>query len=134
MADIKAVQDRLKQANEIYDLPIVDEAGQPYLSKDGLRQSSIGIVGRDSKAYRDATEAFSKKVSQMPAVQRESVDWRRGYALCGVRRLTDWENGDEPFPYSEENAAVLLAAEHILEQVENGIRRHGSFFVKPSTS
>ena len=133
MADIQGVKRKIAQADEIADIPIVDEAGEPYLGADG-KPSTIGVLGQDSQTFKRALEDHSRRVAKLSRAEQHKVDWRRATAVCAVQRWSGWEDGTTPLPPTPENVDALLRALHILEQVEAGVKGHAGFFGTRSPS
>lgn len=134
---ITDLQQEVAKDEEIVDIPIFAKNGEPYLAKDGT-PCTIGVVGSESKAYRQAEDAQSRKNLRTtrrttPADLREN---RISLNAACVRRWHGWEDEqDAEIPCTPDNVKMLLsAAEHVLDQVTQGITGHASFFVTPSSS
>lgn len=111
---------------------VMDELGEPYLAADGS-QSTITVLGSESKRYRDVQAKIRKRTlrDRRGALTADEVRANRvELASAVVTAWHGWEDDEgAPIPFSVENVAALLAsAEHVLEQVEVGIHQHASFF------
>lgn len=138
MAKLELIREQVAQDENIIDLPIYQKDGQPYLAADGVTPSTIGIFGSESKSIHDAKQAIQRVFLASPKTRLDPSDVfenRVALAAAGVARLTGWEgDDDQPMPYSRENAVVLISsADHILEQVEEGIKRHAAVFKTASS-
>lgn len=133
--DINSIEAEIAQDENIVDIPIYQKNGEQYTAKDGT-PSTIGIVGSDSKSVKAARNTVQRRMLRLgrKAEPADLLKNRLIIAKAAGRRWTGWELGDTPAPYSEDNLAKLLTAEHILAQVEAGIDGHADFFSAASTT
>jgi hypothetical protein len=135
---ISSVKEAVAKDEDGAVLPIDGKDGEPYLAHDGS-PATMTIVGLESKRMRDITDkqqrrALRRQVAKItPEMLREE---RIEKAAAAVIAWHGWEGDDgTELACTPENVAALLgAAEHIMEQVEAGVRRHASFFTKPSVT
>ncbi|MBA3891943.1 MAG: hypothetical protein H0X64_15595, partial [Gemmatimonadaceae bacterium] len=136
MADINAIADELAQDEQGAPILILQKDGDPYLAPDGS-EVTITVLGTDSKAFRHAKEVTQRKLLRTRRTKLEPADLldnRITHAAAAIVGWHGWVSGDQPFPFTPDNAKALLRAEHILEQVEAGIAGHADFFKRSSRS
>lgn len=119
-------------------VPIVGKDGEEYTALDGS-PVTITVVGAEAKRIRDARTVQTKRVLRQQRTRLDVEDLRTNrieLAAAGVIAWHGWEDdNDQPIACTPENVkAVLAAAEHVLDQVEQGIQRHAAFFGPSSTS
>lgn len=136
MADFAKVQEQIKQDEEVVDVPIFQKNGQPYLGADGS-QSTIGVLGAESRKAQVARDSLTQRMIRSRAGKMTPKDLRQNridQAAAVVVRWSGWEHEGKPWPCEPENVKAVLSADHILEQVEEGIARHADFFGNSSSS
>lgn len=136
VANLKDIRKAVEQQDELVDIPIYQPNGEPYLARDGS-QSTIGVYGAESKYFKAAQAAQSKKIQQSRKRSftfAEQEQAKRELAAAVTGRWHGWEDGKVDLPCTPENAAVLYEVDHILAQVEVGIYRHSDFFSSASAS
>lgn len=136
MADFNEIQSEIANDEEIVDLPISKKDGSLYLAADGS-PATIGVLGSDAKKVKAARDANQRKLLRSRQQKTTPEDLRASrlaYACAAVVRWHGWMAGDQPFECTPENVRKMLGVDHILEQVEEGIAGHASFFAKSSTT
>lgn len=131
------LQQEVAKDEEVIDVTIFGKNGEPYTAKDGS-PSTIGVVGAESKRFRQAENAISRKNlrNHRPTTPDDLRAQRlKQHAACVVR-WHGWEDeNDAELPCTPENVeAVLGAADHVLDQVVAGVQGHASFFAQRSSS
>lgn len=130
MPDLALLQQVAKSDETVVDVTIRDRSGAPYLAKDGT-PATIGVVGSESKTYKDRKTKADRAAAKSGAnVTMDEL--RRSYAVGGVVRWHGWEDGAKELECSADNVRVVLSLDHILHQVEAGIRRDADFLGSPS--
>lgn len=130
MADVTTIQQEIAQDEKGAVIPIYQKNGAPYLGADG-EQSTITVLGSDAKTVRQAKDAIQRRLLHQRRAKLEPADILRNrvdQAAAAVIGWSGWESGSEPFLCTPENVKAMLAAEHILEQVEAGVAGHADFF------
>lgn len=114
--------------------------GDPYRGPDG-QPCTITHTGKESRAYKEATEARDRRLIRKRKVSSDPKDWRRNRVDIAAAVVTGWSGWTEedettPLPATRENVRALLAYDHILEQLEASIEEHdgGDFFTTSSAS
>lgn len=136
MADFNDVQTEVAQDEEIVDVPIFKKDGTPFLAPDGETQCTIGVRGGDAKKVRAAREANQRKLLRDRRAKLTPEDVRANrvsVVTAAIARWSGWTNGGDAFECTPENVRTMLAVDHILDQVEEGIADHAGFFAKSST-
>lgn len=134
--DINALKSKVAQDDTPVTIPIYQKDGDPYLAADGT-PATIDVVGSESKRYKAARTKITKNMLRSRRVRVEPEDLQRNRIAMAAAAVTGWhgwENGNEPLACTEENIAMLLGIEHVLEQVEAGISAHTDFFKQSSSS
>lgn len=139
--DIKKVSEQSANEENGAVIPIVDKTtDEPYRAEDGS-ESTITVVGSESKRYRRAQDQLTRRTIKRRGAPSpdELRDDRIELAAAAVTAWHGWESkeGDvaTPVQCTPENVKQLLgASQDILQQVETGIREHARFFAKPSRS
>lgn len=135
--DINKIQVEVAKDENGVVVPINQKNGEPYVGADG-KPATVTVVGSESKRYRAARDAISRKMLRGRRSRLEPEDLMRNrvdMAAAGVIDWSGWESNGKPAPCTPENVkALLLAADHILEQVESGISEHADFFANSSKS
>jgi hypothetical protein len=88
------------------------------------------VVGSESKQVRRAKDAQGKRLFRERRTKLEPADFQANRVEIAAAAIVDWhgwEAGGQPLPCTPENARGLLAAEHILTQVEEAVHRHADF-------
>lgn len=106
--------------------------GEPYRGADGT-ESTVGALGSESKAYKEARDKITRRALRRRQQQLTPEDLKQNRIDLAAAAMTEefwagWESGKAPLPFSIENARKLIAAEHILIQVEELITEHADFF------
>lgn len=123
-----------QQSELVARVPIYQPNGEPYMGADG-EEAWIGALGAESKRYRQAEHAISRRNQRNTKPRVDPVDVRRNRIDLAVACVAGWNAEDENGQQMEcnaENAERLFAFEHILRQVEMGIHAHADFFAKSS--
>jgi hypothetical protein len=129
--DVSKIDEEIANDELSMAVPINKKNDEPYVGANG-EDSTISVTGTDAKKYKRVRERIQKRAYNRtgklePAeVMKNRID----LAVAGSTGWSGWEANGEPLPFSEEDLRTLLKAEHILEQVERGIKRHADFFVK----
>ena len=138
MADITKVKEQVAQDEEVVDVAILQKDGEPFRAGDGVTESTIGVVGTESKRYiaernrqtQQAIRASRRRGGNEPTPE-ELHGKRVSLAAAAVVRWSGWESDGKDWPCTPENVRALLASSiDILEQVEDAIERHARFFAK----
>lgn len=136
MADFSAIQEASKLDERVADIPIYQKNGDPYLAADGT-PATIGVTGSDAKAYKLEKQNVQRELIRQGKKQMEPADIERRrirMASAAIQRWHGWEANGKPFDCTKDNAKALLSIEHILEQVEEGITGHASFFTSAAVN
>jgi hypothetical protein len=134
--DVTKLAEEVAKDEEGAVVPIFKKDGTPYLAADGTTQVTITVRGSESRAYAAAQASIQRRMLAMRRAKLEPEDLLRNridLAASAVIDWSGWESNGAPYPATPENARVVLAAIHILEQVEAGITGHADFFAKRST-
>jgi len=135
--DISKIQAEVAKDETGVVVPINQKSGDPYLAANGT-PATVTVVGSESKKYRAARDSISRKMLRGRRTRLEPADLTNNRVEMAAAAVTDWhgwEAGGKPAPCTPENVkALLMAADHILEQVESGISEHADFFANSSKS
>lgn len=137
MADFSKIADEIAQDEQAVDIPIDDKAGNPYLGPDDTTPLTISVLGSDAKAVRHTKEQQTRRLLRQTRKKYTPQDLyndRIETAAAAVTGWSGWTLNGEPWPCTPENVRALFATEHILEQVEDAVKRHASFFTTSSSS
>lgn len=132
--DISKIAEVVAQSEETVTGIIYMPSREPYRGNDG-EPSTVTVVGSEAKSYRVARDKITRKAlrSRRRDMEPEEVLQNRiDLALAGMRGWSGWDSGNEPLPFTPENARKILVAEHILTQVEELISEHASHFLASS--
>jgi hypothetical protein len=133
--DLNDIDIEISKDAELVDIPINDKNGDPYLADDGKTPCTVGVYGNDSPQVKRARAAVQRRVFRGKQLdEKEALKGRIEIATAGVGRWMGWTNGGADYPCTPSNVHSFLQREHILEQVERGIKEHGSLFTTPSNS
>lgn len=145
---------KLEQARRDHETParleILDADGEPYAVAEGEEPPHIMILGMDSESVREATRlVFSRLAAEAQASGVEDEDALEGivlreYLTRKSERITKavagcvgwggfYEDGED-MEFTEENLRRVLSFDHILGQVERGMRAHKDFLNGPSSN
>lgn len=135
---LSALKEQVATNEEGLEFPALGPDGEPYLAKDGS-EVTWTVVGKQSKARRDAEDVEARRMIKAGKAQTEPADLRArrlNLAVACVAGFAGWEDdADAPLPFSKHNVRAILAAdEDQLEQVERMIDQHSAFLAKRSTS
>lgn len=133
--DIKNLAAIVEQDEQVADIPIYQKNGEPYTALDGKTQSTVGVLGTESREYRKAKDAISREHLRTRRATLTPEDIRANrvrLAAAVVKRWNGWDDGKTELPLTPENLNQLLAVDHILEQVEEGRESHARFFTNAS--
>jgi hypothetical protein len=128
--DIARIDEIIAQDDELAVIPIYQKNGDPYLASDDKTPCTISVYGPESKAAKKAKRVEWRKLSKRAGqtVEVEEYDASRlEKAAALVADWSGWESNGQPAECTPQNVKALLAAEHILAQVEAGIARHAAF-------
>ena len=132
--EISDIKKAVAQDENAVDITIYQKDDQPYTAADGKTPVTIKVVGSESRQYRAAKDSQMKKMMRLRGRKLEPDDIRRNRVELAASAIVGWngfESSGIPFPFSPENARLLLTqADHILEQVEDGIAGHADFFME----
>lgn len=134
--DLGQLQAEVAKDEQKVVIPINKKDGSPYMSSDD-KQCTITILGSESKAYRAARDASTKRALSARRTKLTPDDVmrnRKEQASAVVVDWFGWDTAGEPAACSNENVLAVLDVYHILEQVEDGIERHADFFAAQSGS
>lgn len=134
--DISKIDATIAQDEEGVVVPIFAKNGEPDLASDGS-QTTITVLGAESKQYRRAQDAQTRKMLRARRNKLEPDDLRANRIELAAAAVTDWhgiENDGQPFPCTPENVKAVLRAQYVLEQIEAGIAGHADFFGSNSTN
>lgn len=126
MADLGSIQKVAKLDEQVRDIPVYDRAGQLYLGSDG-KPSTVGVVGAESATYKKNKAQADRTLGRSGRVVNAD-EYRRHYAAGGIVRWSGWEENGKKLECNAANALKVLEFDHILHQVEAGIRRDVDFF------
>jgi hypothetical protein len=118
-------------------VPIMRKNGEPYKSDIDGSESTITVVGSESKRYRNADDAAQRRRLRSRKSRLDPADFRREREEIAVACIIDWhgwESDGKALPCTPENVRKLLRYDHILAQVEGGIATHADFFANSSAS
>lgn len=135
--DIKKLQAEAAKDENAVTIPINQKGGEPYVSEIDGSQSTVSVLGSESKKYRAARDAISRKVLRRTGRRLEPADILQNRIDLAASVITDWHGWEvdgKPAPCTPENVRAFLAIDHILEQVETGINEHADFFANSSKS
>ncbi|HAM54695.1 MAG TPA: hypothetical protein DCQ64_04520 [Candidatus Rokubacteria bacterium] len=132
MADMNDVAAAIAEDEHPVVIKILRKDEEPYVGQDG-QPSTISVLGDESKAVRlardAATRRFLRRGNKKPSPE-ELLESRIAQAAAGVVAWSGWESNGAPWECTAANVKTLLTADHILEQVEAGIRSHADFFAR----
>jgi hypothetical protein len=127
MAQIRdVVEKQIAKDEEGLVVPIYQRTGKPYVGKDG-KQSTLTMLGSESKRYRKALDEYYKSVAESPT-EVSDQDLVIGKVAVGCIGWSGWEDGDKDLPCTFENVSALLSLGHVLVQAQNGLMRSKDFF------
>lgn len=134
--DLKAIKEIVASDEVVKDVTIYQKSGEPYLGLDG-KPSTMGIVGSESQSYRDEKAALTRDALQAGRRSRmndkDVTTNRIRLAACCVKRWSGWDDGTNDLPCTRDNVMALVgAADHILEQVEEAREGHARLFTNSS--
>ena len=130
MADINAIQTEIAQDEVAHAISIMKKDGSPYLARDGKTPCTIDVLGSDAHPVKLARDSATRRLLRGRRIKMEPADLRANRVAIAVSAITGWSGwdaGDTGFPFTPENAILMLGADHILEQVEAGITDHSDF-------
>lgn len=128
-----------EQDDEGAVVTIYQRDGEPYRAEDGT-DATVTVVGTESKQYRDAKLAQSRKLFKR--ARSGARDMTPEEAEAGAQRLAaaavidwhGWEADGKPLACTPDNVLKILKFPHIFEQVQAGIVGHAAFFAADSES
>lgn len=134
MTTLQTVLDQIAKDDTGVAIPILQRNGKPYLAADGSK-ATITVIGSESTRFRKARTAVYRKSAESPQDDDEiNAASRIALAASAVTGWHGWESSNgTPLLCEPKNVEVLLSVEHILAQVEAGIRRSSDFFADGST-
>lgn len=136
MADINEFAQTSAQHEEIVTGPILKPNGEPFLADDGS-ECTISVRSEYAKAVQDALVLHDRRATKR-GKQVELVDLiksrREAKCVAAIVSWHGWTANGQPWPCTPENVRAFISDPHRLEQVEELIARHASFFVKPSAA
>jgi hypothetical protein len=135
---ISALKEAVAQDEEGAVLPVEGKDGEPYTAADGT-PCTITVVGSESKRMRAAVDRQTRRVLRNQRTKMDPDALRTNRIELAAAAVVAWHGFEDEagtdVPCTPENVTeVLGAADHVLEQVEAGVRRHASFFAKSSAS
>jgi len=130
----------MAQDEEDAVIPVYQKNGDPYLALDGT-QSTITVVGVESKQYQEAKRAHQKRLFSImkktagqvldPAIARQE-DIK--LLAAAVKGWHGWDDGKAETKCTPDNIKSLLRVPHIFDQVKAGVDGHADFFTARSGS
>lgn len=132
--DIGQIGSIVAQSEEGATAIIYQPNGEPYRGADG-KNSTITALGSESKAYRAARDTITRRALRQGRRRIEPDELlknRIDLAAACVIDWSGWESGGKSYPLTPANVRTLIAAEHILTQVEELIQEHANHFLQNS--
>lgn len=135
---LSTLKQAVAQDEEGAVITIEGKDGEEYTAADGSPMT-ITVVGSESKRIRAVVDRQTKRVFRQQRRQVTPELLRANRIELAAAAVTAWHGVEDDdgnaIPCTPENVAeVLNAADHVLEQVEAGVRRHASFFSNSSAS
>jgi len=125
--------------NEGVEVQIYQRDEAPYLAADGS-PCTITVVGAESDRYKAAKRAQSRRLMKRARsggrITPEESE-AEAVTLCAAAVVAwhGWEDAaGKDLPCTPENVRLVLAYDHIFEQVQAGIMGHAAFFASKSDS
>lgn len=134
--DISALKEQTKHDDTPHPVEITGRDGNPLPAPDGSA-CTISVFGSESQVYRREKEAISRAFLQRRQTKIEPQDLLNNRIRAAAAAVASWhgfESNGQPAPCTPTNVRAVLAHEWILEQVEQGIEAHASFFTNSSAS
>lgn len=131
--DIGQIAEIVAQSEQPKTIVVYQPNGEPYRGADG-KESTLSHVGSESKAYKAARDVITRRAlnaRRHKLTPEELMANRIDLAAATLTEWSGWESGGKPFAFTPDNARKLLAAEHILTQLEESVT---DFFVGSATS
>jgi len=132
--DIKTLDALVAADEEGATITIYQKGGDPYLAADGT-ESTMTVLGSESKQYRAAKRQITDRMMKRRRATMSAEDVERNaifLAASAVVGWHGWESGKDKLECTPDNLRLVLAIEHIRDQVEEAIRGHSDFFIPPS--
>jgi hypothetical protein len=124
----KSVEEREEAGTLVH---LKDESGEKqYFDKNGVQAPvTIKVAGTYSKRYRRATDANRDRLLKRRSIDGDQVNEQALATIAAC--IIEWDGltaAGQPFPFSKENAMVLLdTCPWIREQVETAMNDHAVF-------
>lgn len=136
LSEVKA---QVAQDEEGVPIPIKKKNGDPYLAADNKTPVTMTVLGSESKAVRKAEARQTRRVwrGQQQDIDEDTLLANRAErcaaAVVGWQGIED--DHDKPIPCTPENVKTLLmAAPHILDQVQRAVDGGARFFASASAA
>lgn len=118
-------------ANEGSILELRDETGAPLLKAD-KSPVTMTVLGADSDVYTAASNQVTNRSirNRGKGITVTAESAMTDSIAVTAKAIVGWdglEDGNGPYPFSEENAKKLLRINYIREQVEQFINDRGNF-------
>lgn len=134
--DLAAAPDVKSREDEGLVVKVRDVHGEPMTTADG-GAVTIRIAGSYSAVYRRTQDAQHQRWGRRGQLP-DAAEARQNRLDLTVACIMAWEgftNGGQPFPFTKENALLLLSkCPYIHEQLETAQHDHSRFFASPSPS
>lgn len=133
MFDVSAQKDvgQREEEGTLVTVKSVTGEVQYYGEGEAKKPVTIRVVGTFSKTYRRANFALRERVRKFRTMRTSEQQDLHAIELI-ADCILGWEgitNGDQPFPFTRENAIALLqAAPWVREDVEAAMGDHQGFF------
>lgn len=115
---------------------IRDANGEPEM--DGDKPVTVRIAGTYSRVYRRTQEAQTQRMFKRRQAALTAEQWTANRIELVAACIMEWAgfyNRGQPFPYTKENATLLLTgAPWILTQLEEAQADHAGFSTGSSAS
>lgn len=131
--DIQKISQEVEQQDIAAPVPIFKRDGEPDLASDGT-QTTFMMLGRDSKKVRAVVDRQTREWARHRGPIDPKVVYEKRVEIA-IAALVAWpgvEDGGKPFPLTPDNARLVFADRHYLEQAEEGVNQHARFFTKAS--
>ena len=129
--DVSKIDEEIAHDEDSVAIPINKKNGDPYVGANG-EDATISVTGVDAKKYKKVRDRIQKKNLNRSGKMEtaELMKNRVDLAVAGSTGWSGWEANGASWEFNDENLRTLISKEHILEQVERGIKNHADFFAK----
>lgn len=142
--DIAKVSTEETHFDESVECPLFDAAGEPEVDSKGqpvvvlVVSEYSSVAKRQAQSAKQALGKLGRRYGSWDHIPQAELDALENQRIAAY--ITGWrgfESNGAPFPYSPENAALVVAGLRAkrpkqLAQIEGAVAAHASFFLTSS--